>query len=371
MGIWDRITKGVGAQFLDVVQWVDDGGDTIVWRFPIHHQAFTDGSSLIVREAQAVVFLDGGRLSDVFAPGTYTLDTPNAPLRNFFESIAYGLETPFKGDAFFVSTRQFTANGWGTSAPVPMRDADFGPVRVRAHGTYSFRVTDPALFLRELVGTDGRFTTEELADQLRQRVVAAFVSALGEAKVPVLDLALHYETLGERIRARMDGTFQSSYGLTLTDFVISSVSVPPEVEAALDARSKMGILGDLDAYAKLQAAEAMQTAAANPGLGGAGVGMGVGVAMGQAMGAALAQPTAPVKATPPPLPPGAGIVRYHHAGPAGQQETSADEVVAAVLAAPLASHLVWQPGWAAWKPVREVPELAARLGPPPLPPTSP
>lgn len=370
MGIWDRITGAAAAQFLDVVQWVDSGGDTVVWRFPIRDQAFTSGSKLIVREGQAAVFLDGGRLSDVFAPGTYTLDTPNAPIRTFFESIAYALETPYKGDAFFVSTKQFTANGWGTPAPVPFRDADFGPVRIRAHGAYSFRVVDPARFLREIVGTDGHFTADEITEQLRQRVVQAFVTALGEARVPLLDLALHYQTLGERIRERIDPGFQEAYGLALTDFTIGSVTVPEEVEKALDARSKMGILGNLDAYAKLQAADAIGTAAANPGVGGAGVGLGVGVSMGQAVGQALAglgsAAPPPPPASPPPLP-----TSFHYAGPTGQSVKAPDEIAALVAAAPEATHHVWQAGWPAWRPAREVPEIAARLGPPPLPPTSP
>lgn len=364
MGIWDRITGQAAAQFLDVLQWVDSGGSTVVWRFPIRDQAITRNSKLIVREGQAAVFLSGGRQSDVFAPGTYTLDTPNAPLLSFFESIAYGLESPYKGDVFFVSTKQFTANGWGTPAPVPVRDADFGPVRIKAFGTYSFQVRDPGKFLKEIVGTDGVFTADEITDQLRQRVVSSFVTALAELKVPILDLALHYETLGARMRERMSPTFEEAYGLALTDFVLSSVSVPEEVEKALDARSKMGILGNLDAYAKLQAAEAIGTAAANPGLGGAGVGLGVGVAMGQQVAQALAgagTAQAP-RPAPPPLP-----GTYHYAGPSGQSELGLDQVVQAVQGAPAASHLVWQTGWAAWKPAREVPEIAARLGPPPLP----
>jgi membrane protease subunit (stomatin/prohibitin family) len=380
MGLWDRITGQLAAQFLDVVQWVDSGGDTVVWRFPIVDQAFTRNSKLIVREGQACVFLAGGKLSEVFGPGTYTLDTPNTPLLVFFESILYALETPYKGDAFFVSTKQFTANGWGTPAPIPVRDADFGPVRVKAFGTYSFRVVDPARFLREIVGTDGLFTAEEITQQLRQRVVAQFVASLAEARVPLLDLALHYTTLGDRIRDAMDTAFQGAYGLALTDFTISSVSVPEEVEKAIDTRSRLGILGNLDAYTKLQAADAIAVAAANPGIGGTGIGLGVGIGLGQTVAAAMTGGLAPSSGPTPPPAPGGGPgpapspggpppppVVFHYSGPSGQSERTADEIVQLVAAAPGSPHHVWQPGWAGWRTVREVPELSVRLGPPPPP----
>ncbi len=204
MGIWDRIVGGAKAQFLDVIQWLDDSNDTIVWRFPVHDQAITDKSKVIVREGQAGVFIAEGRMSDVFAPGTYTLDTPNTPILSFFQSIAYGLETPYKGDILFVSTRVFTNQGWGTQAPFMMRDAEFGPVRVRAFGSFAFRVVDPGKFIREIVGTDGRFTTDEISGQIKKQLVAAITTGIAASGTPLLDLVGIYTAIGEQGRKQID-----------------------------------------------------------------------------------------------------------------------------------------------------------------------
>jgi membrane protease subunit (stomatin/prohibitin family) len=370
MGIWDRIVGGAKAQFLDVIQWLDDSNDTIAWRFPVHDQAITDKSKVIVREGQAGVFIAEGRMSDVFAPGTYTLDTPNTPILSFFQSIAYGLETPYKGDILFVSTRLFTNQGWGTQAPFMMRDAEFGPVRVRAFGSFSFRVTDPGAFIKNIVGTDGHFTTEEITGQLKKRLVQAISTAIGTSGIPLLDMVGNYEALGDKVKAKVQEEMTSTYGITLTDLTVGNIGLPPEVETALDQRTKMGVLGNLNAYTQLKAAEAIGDAAKNQGMGGAGVGMGVGVGMGQMMsgmfqGVGQAAPAAP-SAGPPPPPPQAA--RWHYSGPNGQSEAGAAEIIAAVRANPAGKHHVWQTGWAGWKDVADVPELASLLGPPPPPP---
>lgn len=355
MGIWDRLSGQAGAQFLDVIQWVDDRGDTLLWRFPIYDQSITDQSKLVVREAQAAVFLSGGQLSQVFSAGTYTLDTPNSPIWSFFHTLGYGLQNPYKGDVLFVSTRQHTNNGWGTQNPFMMRDPEIGPVRVRAFGSFSFRVTEPARFLRELVGTDGHFTVDEVVGQLKKRVVASFTTAVAQLGVPVLDLAAHYGDLGDAIRDRMSPELEQAYGVALTDFTVANISVPEEVEKALDARSRMGMLGDLGAYTRLQAADALGDAARNPGLGGLGASMGVGMGLGQTVAGALA-------AQPPPSP-----EAWHYEGPDGRAELDASEIVRRAAASPQARHLVWKAGWPAWKAVTEVPELARSLPPPPPP----
>ncbi len=376
MGLWDTLKTHAGAQFLDDIQWLDDTNNTIVYRFPVFNQAITDKSKLIVREGQAVVFISEGQLSDVFGPGTYTLDTQNAPISAFFKSIAYGLNYPYKGDIYFISTRQFTDNKWGTSNPIMMRDAEFGPVRIRAFGTFTYRITDPASFIRQIVGTDGLFTTDEINGQLKRKLVSTLADSIGQAKIPVLDLASNYMSLGDQLRDRLNPLFKESYGVTLTDFTIENISLPEEVEKAPDQRTKMGVLGNLDAYAKLNAAEAIQTAAANPGLGGTGVGMGVGMGLGQMVGQTLAggqgggqfNPHAgmqgPPSPAPPPLP---GAAKYHYSGPSGQAELSPAEIAQRIGQARDADHLVWQAGWAAWKPWKEVPELSALLPPPPAP----
>ncbi|MFT7521366.1 MAG: membrane protease subunit (stomatin/prohibitin family), partial [Kiritimatiellia bacterium] len=289
MGIWDTLTQHAKSQFLEVIEWLDDSNDTIVYRFPVFNQKITDNSKLVVREGQAAVFISEGKLSDVFGPGTYTLDTRNTPIASFFTSIAYKLNYPYKGDVYFINTKQFRENKWGTANPFMMRDAEFGPVRVRAFGIYSYRVTEPQVFMRQVVGTDGLFTTDEINGQLKRQVVSGLASSVGQARIPVLDLAANYMELGERIRDQLNPKFVESYGITLTDFTIENISLPAEVEKALDTRSKMGVLGNLDAYTKLKAADAIEIAAGNQGMAGMGVGMGVGFGMGNQMGGMMGQ----------------------------------------------------------------------------------
>ncbi|MBT3217526.1 MAG: antifreeze protein [Proteobacteria bacterium] len=382
MSFWNTLKKHAGAQFLEVIEWLDDTNDTIVWRFPVFNQAITDNSKLVVREGQAGLFQSEGKLSEVFGPGTYTLDTRNTPVVAFFQSIAYALNYPYKGDVYFISTRQFTDNGWGTQRPFMMRDAEFGPVRVRGFGVYSYRITNPATFIRQIVGTDGLFTTDEINDQLMKKLVSGLASSIGKARIPILDLASNYMDLADNIRKEMNPSFEESYGITITDFTISNISLPEAVEKALDDRTRMGMLGNLDAYTKLQAAEAIQTAAANPGLAGAGMGMGVGFGMGNMMGnqmAGAAMPSGqfnphqglqpPASAAPPPLP---QAVAYHYNGPTGQAQINAQEVAERVAGARDQDHMVWQAGWPGWKPWKEVPEIAKLVpppaaAPPPLP----
>jgi len=382
MGLWNMLKQNAGAQFLDVIEWLDDSRDTIVWRFPVFNQAITDNSKLIVREGQAAVFVSEGQLSEVFGPGTYTLDTRNTPIVSFFKAIAYKLEYPYKGDVYFVNTRQFMDNGWGTPRPIMLRDAEFGPVRIRAFGVYSYRISDPAEFLRQVVGTDGLFTTDEINGQLKKKLQSAFAAEVASSKIPILDLAASYMDFGETLMQRMTGKMTDSYGIALSDFTIENISLPENVEKALDERSKMGMIGDLNAYTQLKAAESIEIAAANKGLAGAGMGMGVGFGMGNMMGAQMANaaqgggqfnPQQGMQGGAPPAPPPPpGAARYHYSGPAGQGEKSLDEIVAAVSANRDGAHSVWQAGWAGWKSWSDVPEIAGKLpppmaAPPPLP----
>lgn len=377
MGLWDMLKQHAGAQLLEVIDWTDDSKDTLVYRYPTFNQAITDNSKLVVREGQAGVFVAEGRLSDVFGPGTYKLDTKNAPVMRFFQSIVYKLEEPYKGDIYFVSTRQFTENGWGTATPIMLRDAEFGPTRIRAYGVFSYRITDPATFLRQLVGTEGLFTTDEINGQLKKKLVGSFAQVIGKSQLAVLDLASSYQDLGDKLRDDLNPSFAESYGITLTDFTIQSISLPEEVEKALDTRTKMGVLGNLDSYTKLKAADAIDTAARNPGMGGLGASLGVGFGVGNQVGAQVAQamqtpgqfdPNQGMRggAAPPPLP-GAGE-QWHYNGPSGQATLSAADVVARISAAPSANHLLWKAGFSAWKGWREVPEIAGQVssGPPPL-----
>ncbi len=382
MGFWDTIKTHAGAQFLDVIEWTDDTRNTIVYRFPTFQKAITDNSKLIVREGQAAVFVSEGRMSDVFGPGSYKLDTSNTPILTFFKTIAYQLENPYKGEVYFVSTRQFTENPWGTPNPIVMRDAEFGMIRLRGHGVYSFRVTDPAEFIRQIVGTDGLFTTNEIAGQLKKKLVQALADSIGQSKLSVLDLAARYMDLGDEIRERMNPTFQSSYGITLTDFTIVNLTLPEEVEKALDTRTKMGVLGDLDAYTKLKSAEAIDTAARNPGIAGAAMGMGVGFGMGNVMGNTMAagaghggafNPHTGLSgggpaAAPPPLP--SSATTYHYNGPGGAAQLSLADVVSRIAADRAGNHLLWAAGWPGWKSWSDVPEVASQVPPAPAPAAS-
>lgn len=382
MSLWNTLKQHAGAQFLDVIEWLDSTRDTLVWRFPVFNQAITDKSKLIVREGQVAVFVSEGRLSDVFQPGTYTLDTKNAPITAFFQSIAYGLNNPYKGDVYFVSTRQFTDNGWGTATPIMMRDAEFGPVRIRAYGVYSFRVSDAATFLRQLVGTDGLFTTDEIAGQLKKKLVSGLADTVGQARIPVLDLAANYMALGDKLRDRMNPDFQTSYGIQLTDFTIQNISLPEEVEKALDTRTKMGVIGNLDAYAKLQmtdaSADAMRKAAANPGMGGAAMSAGMGFGMGNQMGGMMNQgmsgpsqfnPHTGLQSGGAPVPPPVPQAQtWHYHGPGGQGQMSLQDIVGKVAGDPSGAHMVWQAGWPGWKSAKDVPEIARELPPPPVAP---
>lgn len=295
MGILDFIR----GELIEIIEWTDSSRDTLVYRFPVKDHQIKYGAQLTVREGQSAILINEGQLADVFEPGRHELETKNVPVLSRLQGWKHGFESPFKAEVYFVNTRQFTDQKWGTQNPIMMRDLEFGPVRVRAFGTYSYRVTDPGKFLQEIVGTDGHFVTEDISRQLRAHVVTAFTDALGEAKIPVLDLASSYKELGGRIGDGMQDEM-GAYGLGLTTFLIENISLPKAVEEALDKRTSMGVLGDLNKYTQFQAANAMEAAAANPG-GGAGdaMGMGAGLAMGQAMMNAMSQPQAPAAPAAP------------------------------------------------------------------------
>jgi len=377
MSLWDTLKTHAKAQFLDVIQWLDDSRETLVYRFPVFNQAIQDGGKLVVREGQAAVFVAEGRLSDVFGPGSYDLSTNTPAIAGFFESIKYALNYPYKGDVYFVNTRQFTDQKWGTPNPVMMNDAQLGPVRIRAFGIYAYRVTDPAKFLREIVGTSGLFTTEEINGQLKRKLVSAFSDTLGESRVPVLELAARYMDVGDTMRQRMTGWFQENYGITLTDFVVENVSLPKEVEEILDKRTSMGLVGDMGAFTQFQSANAIEAAAKQPGGNNPMLNAGMGLAMGGMMGQQMMNATQkggtfdPTMKGPPPVP--SADATFHYNGPDGQLQLTASQIAQRVRTNPDARHLVWQDGWENWRAAKDVPEIAAlaRNTPPPVPGSPP
>ncbi len=291
------ILNFIKGQAIEVIDFLDDSRDTLSHRFPDNDQEIKNGAQLIVRESQAAQFVYLGEFGDAFGPGKHTLTTDNIPILTKLKSWKYAFNSPFKADIYFVTTRVFTGNKWGTANPVMMRDPDLGIVRARAYGTYDFRIVDAPKFLKEVAGTDEHFRLEEFSDVMRSRMVSVFSEALAKAKVPVLDVAMRYSELGDALMPVINPAFTEKYGLQMTTFVIENVSVPPEVEAAIDKRASMGAVGNLNDYVKFQMAQGLEK-------GGGGVGaIGAEMAIGMQVAQSIMQPGA---FTPPPVPAGAG-----------------------------------------------------------------
>jgi membrane protease subunit (stomatin/prohibitin family) len=366
------------GELIDIIEWLDDSRDTMVYRFPRYQNEIKMGAKLVVRESQTAVFINEGTIADVFQPGTYTLQTQNMPILTTLKGWKYGFDSPFKAEVYFVNTRQFTELKWGTQNPIMLRDADFGMVRVRAFGAFAARVVDPAAFLRELVGTDALFKTDEVKEFLRQMIVGRLAGALAHAQVAVLDLAANQE----QIASRLAGTLTEEcapMGISIPKFIIENVSLPAEVEEAMDRRTQMGVIGDLGRYTQFQAANALEDAANNPGGAGEALGLGLGVGLGQRAAAAMGSISAPATAPPPPAapapaagPPPLPTATAWYIGVAGQQLGPLDTagLQSNITSGQLtAGTLVWRAGMGAWTAASDVPEIAQLLpqAPPPLP----
>ena len=310
MGLFDKIR----GEFIDVIEWTDSSPNTLVYRFQRHGNEIKNGAQLTVRESQSAVFIDEGQLADVFGPGMYTLETANLPILSTLKGWKHGFESPFKAEVYFVNTKQFTDQKWGTKNPVTMRDPEFGPVRVRAFGTYGMRVSDPGKFLKEIVGTDGHFTTEDVTDQVRNILVSRFSDAMASSGVAVLDMAANYDELGAKLSDRVHEDMEG-YGIELRTLLVENISLPPAVEEALDKRTSMGVIGDMGKFTQYQTAEAIGDAAKNPGSGGmaaGGMGAGLGFAMANQIGQAMNPPGAQQAAggaPPPTSSPGPPVLR--------------------------------------------------------------
>ena len=286
MGIFDSIGNIVKGQFVDVIEWKEPSADTMVYRYNRGNKEIMMGAQLTVREGQAAIMVNEGRIADVFQPGRYTLSTQNMPVMTALQSWKFGFNSPFKAEVYFINTRQFLDQKWGTSSPVMMRDAEFGMVRLRAFGIYSFRVADPAAFLREVFGTAAYMTVEGVTGQIKRTLVSGLSDAIAQSKIPALDLAANYDELSQYALQALAPRI-AGLGLKLESFVIENISLPDEVEKAMDRRTSMGVVGDLGQYTQFQAAEALRDAAGNPGgAAGMGAGMGAGMMMAQAMQAA-------------------------------------------------------------------------------------
>lgn len=368
MTIWEKAK----SELIDIIEWTDDSSDTMVWRFPRYENEIKHGAQLIVRQSQAAVFVNMGKIADVFTSGRHRLTTENLPVLTTLLGWKYGFHSPFKAEVYFVNTRNFTNLKWGTKNPVILRDPEFGPVRLRAFGTYVVRVGDPAKFIKEIVGTGGLFTHDAVSDQLKNLIVTRFSDMLGESKIPVLDLAANYNELSAYLTGKIAPEFLE-YGLEVTKLLVENISLPLEVEEALDKKSSMGIIGNLDNYLKFQSANAMEAAAKNPGGdASAGVGMGMGFAMANQLGKMMTQPQQPQSnAPPPPLPPEETDSKYF-VGKNGKQAGpfEINMIIAYIKKGAITNKtLMWKAGMDKWKSAELFSEFTAlfKTTPPPFP----
>jgi membrane protease subunit (stomatin/prohibitin family) len=368
----------LSGQFIDVIEWTDDTRDTMVWRFERHGHEIKYGAKLTVREGQTAVFIHEGQLADIFTPGLYMLETNNMPVMTTLQHWDHGFRSPFKSEIYFVNTNRFTNLKWGTKNPIMLRDPEFGPTRVRAFGTYTVKVADAGRFMAEIVGTDGEFTTDEITFQIRNVIVQEFSRVVAGSGIPVLDMAANTADFGKLVAARISETI-AQYGLTLPELYIENISLPPAVEAALDKRTSMGVVGDLGKYTQFAAAEAMQAAASNPGGDGgmgAGLGMGMGMAMadrmGRMMGGGPEHGATPAAAAPPPPP----VEHVWHIAENGQTRGPYSKAAMGRMAAAgelRRDSFVWTAGQDGWMRAEDVTELAQlfTVMPPPPPPPPP
>ena len=296
MGLLDILR----SQTIDVIEWTDSSANTLVHKYDMNGKEIMMGAQLTVRESQVAIFVNEGQIADVFTPGRYELETANMPIMTALKAWSYGFKSPFKADVYFINMKQFLNLKWGTANPVMMRDADFGMIRLRAFGVYSFRVKEPVTFLKEVFGTAALFTTEGVEGHVKRTLVSGLSDAIAESKIPALDLAANYEELGQYALNAMNPKMEP-LGLELCSFVIENISLPEAVEKSMDSRTSMGVLGDMNRYTQYQAAEAMREAASNPGNSAAsmGMGMGAGAAMAQMFSMSMQQAQQPQQTRQP------------------------------------------------------------------------
>lgn len=289
------------SQFIEVIEWTDNNTNTMVYRFPVQNNEIKMGATLTVRESQVAVFVNEGEIADVFGPGNHLLYTQNLPILTKLKSWKQGFNSPFKAEVYFINTKQFVNQKWGTSNPIMMRDPEFGVIRLRGYGIYSYRVAEPIVFLKELFGTNASYDTSDIEGQLKKMILSGLTDLFAESKIPALDLAMHYDELSEKGKEKMEQRF-SAFGFEITSLYIENLSLPEEVEQAMDKKTSMGVLGNMGQYQQYQAAEALRDAARNEsgGLAGAGAGLGAGAALGGIMANAFTGNQQ--QATPPSLP---------------------------------------------------------------------
>jgi len=371
----DWVKKFTG-ELIDIIEWLDDSSNTLVYRYERNNNEIKYGAKLTVREGQMAVFINEGQMADVYKPGMYTLTTQNMPILSTLKGWKYGFESPFKAEVYFVNTRKFTDLKWGTPGPSTMRDKEFGIVRVTSFGIYSIRIKDPGIFIKDISGTEGRFTTEQIQENLRGKIGMRIKEVMPELGLAVIDLEAKVSVLGTMLRERISPDFEAM-GLELVEVQVQDIGLPEEVEKAIDKRGAIAAIGNMQAYTQYETASAIHDAATTPNsAAGAGMGLGAGFAMGGGMVGQMAGATgamntaaaAQTSAAPPPLPAQA----MFHVAVGGAQAGPFDlgtlqtQVNAGTLKR---DALVWKAGMAQWTKAGDVSELADLFAnlPPPLP----
>ena len=374
MGLWDKIT----GEFIDIIQWTDNTQDTLVYRFERHGNEIKNGAQLTVRETQTAIFVNEGTMqdkngdgvADVFLPGMYTLETKNLPVLSTLKGWKYGFNSPFKAEVYFVNTKNFINQGWGTKHEFTMVDSQLKkPIRLKAFGTYAFKIKDPAKLIKAVVGTDGKYTVDELSDQLRNIITVRFTDTVASSGIPVFNLAANYNELSDQVVKNVNADFEE-LGLTVTKLFVENISFPPEIEAAIDKSGSIGILGDLNAFNQYQMGTSMEKAAENPNGGASG---GIGVGMGFMMSNNMMnnnqnQNQQNNNNMPPPPPP---VLSYFVA--VGGQQTGPFDITALSQMVKAGSFnkesLVWKQGMTGWAAAGQVTDLAQVFNsvPPPIP----
>lgn len=361
MGLFDKLRN----EFIDIIEWVDNTQDTIVWKFPRFQNEIKMGAKLTVRESQVAVFMNEGQIADVFQPGLYTLSTQNMPILTTLKGWKYGFNSPFKADVFFVSTKQFIDQKWGTKNPITLNDPRFGFIELRAFGNFAFRVDDAAKFIKEIAGTNTNYTTEGVAEQLRSLIVTKFTDAVGEGNIPVEKFAANLDELSKLGQTKLHDDFVA-YGLNITKFLVENVSMPEELKKEIFNYSRLHAI-DMQKLAQFNTAQAIGDAAKNQGIAGAGVGMGVGFGMGNMMTNMMQNNMQQQGGAVPPPPP---ITVFHvvlnnaQAGPFNLEQLQTMAASGQINR----QTMVWKAGMANWAAAETQPELSALFANVPPPP---
>lgn len=367
MGIWDKLF----GELVDVIEWTDDSSHTLVYRFPRYGNEIKNGAMLTVREGQVAVLVNEGEVADVFQPGLYELSTANVPILSSLQGWKHGFESPFKAEVYFFNTKVFTDMKWGLRNPLILRDAEFGAIRIRAFGSYAFRIVSPEVMLREIVGTDGHFVLEEINGQLKNLVVTGFAKVVSDAGIPILDLVASYDDFGQFLKQQLSDMF-AAYGLSLETLLVENISVPEAVEQALDQRASSIAVGDLNRFGRYQQAQAMRDAANNQSTAGSGMAMGMGFGMAQSFGQALGKGDATDPLAPPPVPPSVQVVKHYFAVVDGQRMGPINLAAVQQLIEDGqldADTLMWTAGLPDWTAAENILDVNGLLNnqPPPMP----